>query len=34
MNKKNIFASGVITLFLFGTQLKDQTVYITENGKK
>lgn len=34
MNIKNIFASGVIALFLFGTQLKAQTVYITENGKK
>ncbi len=34
MNIKNILASGVIALFLFGAQLKAQTVYITESGKK
>ena len=31
---KTILVTTVVALFLFGSQLKAQTVYITETGKK
>lgn len=34
MKIKTILATTVIALFLFGSQLKAQTVYVTETGKK
>ena len=34
MNIKNSLVLTVFTLFLFGAQLKAQTVYVTETGKK
>jgi hypothetical protein len=34
MNVKHILALTVFALFLFGAQLKAQTVYVTETGKK
>jgi hypothetical protein len=34
MKTKNILAICVITLFLIGSKLTAQTVYVTETGKK
>lgn len=34
MNIKNSLVLIVFALFLFGTKLKAQTVYVTETGKK
>ena len=34
MKAKNILAIGVIALFLIGSKLTAQTVYVTETGKK
>ena len=34
MKTKNIIAIGVMALFLIGSKLTAQTVYVTETGKK